>query len=81
MREKRIKFGVIGKERRFLTKTKVMDTIVNTPLNPKTGRLMFDRAEIEERKKVYKGYHMIWTVLLRRSRGRGDELYMRLVIA
>ncbi len=76
----RKKLGIQIKGPRYFPETEVMDTIVNVPLHPKTGQPIWKNAEVEERKKVNKGWHMFWQVLLRRQRGRGDQFYRRIII-
>lgn len=55
----------------------ILDTIVNTPLDLKTGEPIERRATVEERKLVRKGQHMYWRALLQDNRGR---LYLREVL-
>jgi len=80
-KRRRRKLGIQIKGPRYFPETEVMDTIVNVPLHPKTGQPMWNRAEVECREKVSKGWHMVWQALLRRERGRGDQFYRRIVIA
>lgn len=78
---KRRKLGIQIREPRFFPKTEVIDTIINIPLHPKTGELMWKKAEVEECKVVRKGQHMFYQVLLQKNEGHGDQLYRRIVIA
>jgi len=78
---KRKRFGIQIKEGRVFPKKEIMDTIINVQLHPKTGDPMWRKREVEQREKVAKGQHMFYQSLLRRQRGRGEQLYRRIVIA
>lgn len=75
MREKKKKHLI--KENFFLKKDKLMPTIVNVPLDPKTGRPLFRREEVEERKIIRKGQHTQFRALLKDDK---DRYYVRLTV-
>jgi len=78
---KRRRLGIQIQEPRIFPKTEVMDTIINVPLHPKSGQPMWKKAEVEEHRRIRKGQHMFYQVLLRAKKGRGDQFYRRIVIA
>jgi hypothetical protein len=84
--------GVIEKKLVFLKRnptlfealpTKIiMDTIVNIPIDMRTGKPNLEKTEVEARGFVFAGLHIIYRSLLsRKGRGRFPELYVRIVIS
>ena len=82
MREQKFKpkkLGVIRKSQRYVpTDIPNFPTIVNVPLHPKTGQPIIKKLDVQERKKVRKGMHTHWLVLLV---GERDEIIKRVVLA
>ena len=72
MRGKRYKprkLGVVRKSLRNIPKElKSFPTITNVPLHPETGRPIMKKLEVQERKKVRKGVHAHYIVLLMSDR-------------
>jgi len=62
-------------ERLYYAKDEVGNKIVNIPLN-NTGQLAYDKIEIEDEGKIYKGWHRLRKVLLEDDRG----FHLRLVL-
>jgi len=67
----------LTKEYFHLKKDKLVKTIVNVPLDLRTGRPLFHREEVEERKTIRKGRHVQFRALLKDAR---DNYYVRLVV-
>lgn len=82
MREERFKpkkLGVIRKSQRYVPEDMPdFPTIINVPLHPKSGQPIIKKLDVQERKKVFKGMHTHWLVLLMGDR---DEIIMRKVLA
>lgn len=73
------KLGVIRKSQQYIPED-IPDfpTIVNVPLHPETGQPIMKKVDVQERKKVRKGFHTHWLVLLMSDRG---EIIQREVFA
>lgn len=73
------KLGVIRKSQRYIPKNMSdFPTIVNVPLHPETGQPIMKKMDVQERKKVRKGMHTHWLVLLIGDR---EEIIKREVLA
>ena len=48
----------------------IMNTIVNTPMDPRTKSPMFKRMDVQQRKLVRAGQHVLWRAILADRRGR-----------
>jgi len=70
----------LTKKNFFLKKNKLMKTIVNVPLDPKTGRPLFHKEKVEESKILKKGQHIQYRALLKKTGGKEEQYYVRLVI-
>jgi len=75
-RKPKVKKRVIKKQI-FIRRTGIADTIVNIPLDLKTGRPIMRKMDVQERKKLCKGQHTYWRALLEDDRGM---FYLREVI-
>lgn len=66
----------VRRDRIFIRKNVVMDTIVNYPLDME-GIPLFSRAVVHERKRLRVGWHNRWRAILKDNR---DEYFLREVI-
>lgn len=73
------KLGVIRKSQRYIPEDMSdFSTITNITLHPKSGQPIIKTLDVQERKKVRKGMHTHWLVLLMGDRG---EIIKREVLA
>lgn len=73
------KLGVIRKSQRYIPEDMPdFPTIVNVTLHPKSGQPIMKTMDVQERKKVHKGMHTHWLVLLIGDR---EEIIQREVLS
>ena len=48
----------------------IMNTMVNTPMDPRSNSPIFKRMDVQERKLVRAGQHVLWRAILADRRGR-----------
>jgi hypothetical protein len=70
-------FKRVHKSRVFIDRTVMMNDIMNVPLHPKTGKPQFDKADVQHRGKIFKGWHSLFRVFLEGDRG----FYVRIVLS
>jgi len=51
----------------FLKGEKLMPTIMETPVDPKTGNLIWKRTKVLENGKVAKGQHTLFSVFIKKT--------------